>query len=380
MLSWACTHTRSGGAGAKHLQRLAQLAGLRPVLGVVHHHELAARELQRVVQGLRLGLRRQGRHDDGAKIARQVDRQQRRLRLAYRRSPGSAGRRAWPPDSPAHAATAPARPARCPRAAAAPAPSRPAASDRRGAPHRDRGARAAAPEPATICRSATRRSSVTHRNGSAISPVNAAMVAAGTTNTAADGHADRARRSRDLPCRGAPAGRVGRPLAQQAAHGLVDAIAPAMHLADGVDGRLRRQHHLMAAAAQHGDAPAEVGGGGAGRAQHAAGAASHDGGQAELRLGPVHGGAVAVDDRGPRMRLRRPAPARERSGVVGLADPARCDQHGMRGNAGLPGFALGPVEGGAGRGACRPGTRTHAGCDRGIGAPANPLCDAAYPG
>jgi hypothetical protein len=75
-------HAAEGGRmAAEGLQRTAQLVGLRAVLGVIHYDILAARELQRVVERLGLGARPPVGHDDGAKVRRRPERQQRRLRL-----------------------------------------------------------------------------------------------------------------------------------------------------------------------------------------------------------------------------------------------------------------------------------------------------------
>ncbi len=57
-----------------------------------------------------------------------------------------------------------------------------------------------------------------------MSPVRAATVASGTTEQAADDQPDGDGGCNDLPVPQRPGGRAGRPLAQQAAHGLVDAL------------------------------------------------------------------------------------------------------------------------------------------------------------
>ena len=65
----------------EHLPGAAQLVGLRPVLGVVDHDEIAVGELQGIVQGLGLGVRLLVRHHEGAEVAGQVQGQDCRLRL-----------------------------------------------------------------------------------------------------------------------------------------------------------------------------------------------------------------------------------------------------------------------------------------------------------
>ena len=56
------------GAAPEALERLAQLAGVRLVLGVVERDELAAAERQDEVQRLRLGARLAGRHGDDLEL------------------------------------------------------------------------------------------------------------------------------------------------------------------------------------------------------------------------------------------------------------------------------------------------------------------------
>ena len=136
MLSWACRQAEPRRRVPEHVPGAAQLAGLRPILGVVHHDEIAARELQRVVQGLGLGLRRllRARRASGSCRAGPV-RQHRRLGLGVDRLEHQQdlelGRRiverAQRPDR--------GRAARWPRARAAPARCRPAAAGRGRAGH-----------------------------------------------------------------------------------------------------------------------------------------------------------------------------------------------------------------------------------------------------
>ena len=68
---------QAGGVGrraAEGRHHLAQLVGLRPILGVVDHEIFAARETQREIAGLRLGLRLRRRHADDLEHAFEAER------------------------------------------------------------------------------------------------------------------------------------------------------------------------------------------------------------------------------------------------------------------------------------------------------------------
>ncbi len=77
MLSCACRQPSLRGSAPEYVERAAQLIRLRPVLGVVDDDEIAARELQGVVQGLGLGARLLVGHHQRAEAAGQIERLQR---------------------------------------------------------------------------------------------------------------------------------------------------------------------------------------------------------------------------------------------------------------------------------------------------------------
>ena len=66
-----------GRTRAEGVERLAELAGLGAVLGIVDHNIFAARERQRVVERLWLGARLKLRHDDKLEHAGKPERARR---------------------------------------------------------------------------------------------------------------------------------------------------------------------------------------------------------------------------------------------------------------------------------------------------------------